>query len=177
MDTKIIYKKTNSDNQITTKCHFYPPHLKLNKCHPLLQSHDFTMTRMGLHVGEITSHIHTHRPAAPHQEELHNNLWRRSRCSRSARHKWRRAGSRWVEERLRKNGFVNGGIQLRGGFTSSVQTGRSSFQSQGVSQLFTVSLLPVSLLLVSWLGLETICVQQHIKTVQKQWYLFAICIY
>lgn len=65
MDTKIIYKKTNSDNQITTKCHFYPPHLKLNKCHPLLQSHDFTMTRMGLHVGEITSHIHTQTSSTP----------------------------------------------------------------------------------------------------------------
>lgn len=104
-------------------------------CHPLLQSHDFTMTFcttthwhswvyiLGV-LGFYLSHTHTltHWPATPHpkRSELQNNLWRHSWCSRSDAHEGGRETSQEDSQRPRKNGFVNRGIQRREGFSKGV---------------------------------------------------------
>lgn len=79
----------------------------------------------GLHndIGNVSSflwwtHRHTHRPADPFLRDLHIHLWRHSRCSWPVWHSNRTTGR--ARERLwRKNGFVNGGIQRREGFSTS----------------------------------------------------------
>lgn len=89
----------------------------------ILNNHMLTL--MGLHFGRKCQNNHTHTLTSntpSNTSELQNNLWRRSRCSRSVRHTWRRVGNSSGEDsqRLRKNGFVHGGIQQREGFSKGV---------------------------------------------------------
>lgn len=78
-----------------------PKNSQFIRCHPLLQSHDVTH---GGREGGLTG-------GTPSREATRrNNLWRRSRCSRS------RGGKEL--ETLRKNGLFDGGIRLREEFCS-----------------------------------------------------------
>lgn len=137
---------------------------------PHVDTHGFTA------VGKCQRKIKSHTVIQTHTDQQHpitesyrNNLWRHSRCPWSVRHTQRRRAESW---RLRKNGFVNRGIQLReGGFANSAQRAkRTSPCDARVNCNNGTSFLPklqVPTQAESWLITDTECFCRSVRFSSK----------